>query len=267
MLGRINAFQKLKSDNLSGSSTILRMTIDWMLISLKEGVDGKSILDDLKAICLQHSSMALVQNLYHSFAAESVQEDLVHEWLETYGQHEADACRHFATYLSNMKSVLVHSNSSLLLSSLQSTTASLTIFCAESRPAFEGRLLAEALSRTHHRVYLVTDMGAFSMIPRVDILAFGCDSITTRGIVNKIGTAPLARIARLQGKQNYFVATSEKWLPFWDDSLLKREGATDEIYQGPLALQSENYYFDLTEPGEIDGVFLETGLKTDFYPC
>ncbi len=267
MLERINAFQKLIDDNLSGSSTILRMTIDWMLISLEDGVNGESILNDLQSICRHHASMALIHNLYRSFFAEPVNEGRIHEWLETYKRHEADACRHFASHLSNVKTVLVHSNSSLLLTSLKSTSTPLTIFCTESRPAFEGRVLAEALCGTQHTVYVISDMAAFSVIPRVDLLAFGCDSITEHGIVNKMGTAPLTQIARLRGKRNYFVATSEKWLPNWNDSLLKRQGPLEEIYHGPLAVQTENYYFDLTRPGEIDGVFWETGLKTDLYPC
>ena len=267
MLERINTFQKLIADNLSGSSSILRMTIDWILISLKEGVDGQSILDDLQSLCAHHPAMALLQNLHRSFTPQSLKESSIHEWLNTYRQHETDACRHFAGHLSNMKSVLVHSNSSLLLASLQSVAPSLSIFCTESRPAFEGRLLAETLSRTHHRVCLVSDMAAFSMIARVDALAFGCDSITSRGIVNKIGTAPLAQAARIEGKRNYFVATSEKWLPVWNDSLLTRQGSPQEIYDGSLSLPSTNYYFDLTGPGDIHGVFWENGLETGLYPC
>jgi len=267
MLGRVNVFQKLIRDNLSGSSTILRMTIDWMLISLKEGVTGESILNDLQSVCRHHPSMALIQNLYRSVGALSLNEERIHAWMETYRQHEAEACGHFARHLSNMKTVLVHSNSSLLFSSLQLVTTPLTVFCTESRPAFEGRLLAEALSRTHHTVYLISDMAAFSVLPRVDILAFGCDSITDHGIVNKIGTAPLTQSSRVHGKQNYFVATSEKWLPLWDDSLLERQGPPQEIYHGSLPVHSENYYFDLTRPGEIDGIFWETGLQTGLYPC
>jgi len=111
---------------------------------------------------------------------------------------------------------------------------------------------------------LITDMAAFSVVSRVEILAFGCDSVTPRGIVNKIGTAALAEIGQRQGRMNYFIGTTEKVLEAWEDDFLLRQGARDEIYDGNGSVHVENYYFDLTPPSNISGLFLETGISRMF---
>jgi translation initiation factor 2B subunit (eIF-2B alpha/beta/delta family) len=104
-------------------------------------------------------------------------------------------------------------------------------------------------------------MAAFSVIQRVELLAFGCDSITPRGIVNKLGTAALAEIGLRQGKLSYFLGTTEKILNSWNDDILLRQGSRDEIYKKDGSIQIENYYFDLTPPEFAGGLFLETGIS------
>jgi translation initiation factor 2B subunit (eIF-2B alpha/beta/delta family) len=139
------------------------------------------------------------------------------------------------------------------------------IFCTESRPALEGILLAEQLSRAGHTVTVTTDMGAFPLIRQVDALAFGCDALTKKGIVNKIGTSALAFAATAVGKNTFFVATSEKSAESWEDSFLLRNGSGDQIYAGKEGITVNNFYFDLTPPDYISGLYLENGLTKDTF--
>lgn len=183
----------------------------------------------------------------------------LNQWRDTYENHEKQACQHFAEYLSGKKSILVHSNSSLLLKTLQLVTQPLTIYCTESRPAREGITLAEELTGSKHKVILFTDIAAFRAISQIDILAFGCDVITTSGIVNKIGTAALAKAGHSAGKEACFVGTSEKIIKEWKDDFLQRQGPPAEIYQGKKPVEVHNFYFDVTPPEFVRYIFLETG--------
>ncbi len=63
---------------------------------------------------------------------------------------------------------------------------------------------------------------------------------------------------------NYFIGTAEKVLEYWNDDFLLRQGSRTEIYPGKNTMQVENYYFDLTPPSNIGGLFLETGLSRMF---
>ena len=259
------SYQTLLTDNTSGSSIILRNTFQWLHQVLGTNhPDAEEILTKLDLLSKAHPAMALLRNFCAEARRVKLRQPELDAWIETYRKHEEAACQQFTTHLSNFTNILVHSYSGMLYQSLKNVSNALNIFCTESRPAFEGRFLAERLSDTHHKVYLITDLAAFSVLPRVEMIAFGCDSITPRGIVNKIGTAPIAETAQRQGKINYFIGTSEKVLEDWDDNFLLRQGSREELYRGNPAVQVENYYFDLTSPPWVGGLFLETGLQGCF---
>jgi translation initiation factor 2B subunit (eIF-2B alpha/beta/delta family) len=255
------AYQALLADNHSGSSELFKATIEWIELALCAKQGEKQIMAALKQLGKTHPAMALLDNFCGFFRQIPLSTSRLHAWMQKYRKHEADACKNFASLLSNFTNILVHSNSGLLFKSIRSVSKTLNVFCTESRPAMEGRSLAEKLADSAHKVYLITDMAAFSVIPRIEVLAFGCDSITPRGIVNKLGTSALAEIAQRQGKMNYFVGTTEKILDHWNDDILLRQGSRDEIYDKNGSIQVENYYFDLTPPELLGGVFLETGIS------
>jgi translation initiation factor 2B subunit (eIF-2B alpha/beta/delta family) len=256
------SLSSLIHDTQAGSSELLRRTVDWTVASLKSGQSVDKTLNDLSYLCHSHSSMVLLQSFHKFFVRIPLNEARIKSWLDMYLKHEAAACQHLANHFTNFRNVLVHSNSGLLQTALRLVETPLNVFCTEGRPAFEGRVMAEKLARTRHKPYLITDMAAFSVISRVEALAFGCDALTSRGAVNKIGTSALAAAALHAGKKVYFLATSEKIVERWSEDFLLRQGTATEIYNGTEAIQVENYYFDLTPLNSISGIFLEGGITT-----
>ncbi|PWT92569.1 MAG: hypothetical protein C5B54_03310 [Acidobacteria bacterium] len=252
----------LINDTLSPSSELLRKMVDWALDALNAGQKSDKILNDISYLCRSHPSKVLLQSFHRFFLQIPLNANKIKSWFEMYLKHESSACQHFANHLANFKNILVYSSSGLLEYSLRAVSSPLNIFCTEGRPAMEGRMLAEKLARSRHKIYLISDMAAFSVIPRIEILALGCDAITTRGVINKIGTAALASAAQQAGKKAYFIGTSEKIADKWSEEFLLREGPKTEIYSGTEAVQVENYYFDITSSNLIDGIFLEGGLAT-----
>ena len=261
------SYQTLLTDNTSGSSGILKGTVAWLRQALASTPqDETEILRKLDLVSKAHPAMALLRSFSAHFHRVKLKQPELEAWIDLYQKHEESACQKFTSHLSNFTNILVHSYSGMLYESLKNVSNPLNIYCTESRPAFEGRLLAERLtSDTHHKVYLIADIAAFSVLPRVEITAFGCDSITPRGIVNKIGTAPIAETAQRQGRINYFIGTTEKVLDDWNDDFLLRQGLREELYKGNHTVQVENYHFDLTPPPYVGGLFLETGLQGCFY--
>jgi translation initiation factor 2B subunit (eIF-2B alpha/beta/delta family) len=258
-------FLSLLEDHESGSSQLLRKCVDWLNAALESGEDPEKIHAQLEQLCHEHSSMALLSNLNQFLHKVSLNAGRIRAWYEMVLKHESAACILFAEHLAGFKNILVHSNSGLLARSLENVNTPLNIFCTESRPAFEGRILAERLTGLGHRVCLVTDMAAFSLLHRIEVLALGCDSITPRGVVNKIGTAALAAAAADHGRKCYVVGTSEKWIDGWHQDFLLRQGPRKEVYDGVATIHVENYYFDLTPLELVNGIFIETGLAQMIY--
>jgi translation initiation factor 2B subunit (eIF-2B alpha/beta/delta family) len=259
----MTSLKELISNDTSGSSEILKRAIETINQSLDAGSRPIALLDDLTMLCNFHPSMVALSNLRKYLISKGISKGTIQSWFHTYQEHEESACQHFAAHLEQYDQVLVHSNSGLLLRSFQMMKRRIKIFCTESRPAFEGILLAQQLSRAGHNVTVTTDMGAFPLIRQMDALAFGCDGLTKRGIVNKIGTSALAFAARPIGKNTFFIATSEKFAENWEDTYLLRHGPGDQLYVGKEGISVQNFYFDLTPPEFVSGLFLEDGLRKD----
>lgn len=139
------------------------------------------------------------------------------------------------------------------------------VICLEARPQREGIDFAKRLAELEIDVTLVVDAAMAHFMDRVNIILFGADTISPRGLVNKIGTHTLALAADAHGVPAYGLAGTEKFLPA---SLLKRfeieQQDPREILNEPVhpRLNVINLYFDLTPLDFLAGVVTEHDVLT-----
>ena len=89
----------------------------------------------------------------------------------------------------------------------------LEVICAKSRPSLEGREQAALLMNCGLSVTLLEDAAAIEAAAHADLVLVGADMLTNRGLINKIGTRPMAMVAREAGVPFYTLCGSEKFLP------------------------------------------------------
>ena len=112
-----------------------------------------------------------------------------------------------ASLLPQTCSILTHCNMSgelvLIGSLLRDRGAKVRFFATETRPYLQGtRLTAWELERAGFEVHLLPDRGAGQVMDKglVDAVVVGSDRSTRRGdVVNKVGTYPLALLAKAKG--------------------------------------------------------------------
>lgn len=85
------------------------------------------------------------------------------------------------------------------------------VVCMVSDPGGEGRRTAEALSDGAGAVQLMEDADALESLPAEAVLV-GADAVTPEAVLNKVGTAALAREARDRGVTVYAVAGETKFI-------------------------------------------------------
>lgn len=166
--------------------------------------------------------------------------------------------------------VLTHSYSSTVVETLLASRKlgkSIRVFCTEGRPNLEGRRLARELAEAGIPVRLGVDAAMYSWIDEVDLVLVGCDAISKRGLVNKIGTTALARTvlgqSRIDRAKIYALADSEKIVP---TALAERVHipAKDpaEIWDLPRgSIEVVNRYFEMTPLAWLDGIVTESGVQ------
>jgi translation initiation factor eIF-2B subunit delta len=139
-----------------------------------------------------------------------------------------------------------------------STAESLAVSCAESLPGGEGRSLAEALAVKGIRTALFSDAGIGTALIDADALVLGADAVSSRGFINKVGSAAMVALARERGVPVFVLAGREKVVPAGAyDSLELGQGPAAEIaVESPVTVRNPYFERVVAQPG--DQVCLDT---------
>lgn len=168
--------------------------------------------------------------------------------------------------ISDGSRILTHSRSSTLLATFhlaRDRDRSFRVLCTESRPAYEGRVLARELHDKGVDTTLITDAALADFVSQVDLVMVGADSVSAQGLVNKTGTYGLALAASAQGVPFYALGGSEKFLPPNYPHLEIQPKDPQEVWKDrPKGVTVLNYYFDTTPLEHLSGLVTEKGLLT-----
>ncbi len=166
--------------------------------------------------------------------------------------------------LPSKGTVLTLSSSVAVLNSLLAARQNgynLRVICLESRPNFEGQVLAQHLSEGGLDVVLVIDAAAYTFLQETDLFVTGADSLTENGVINKIGTAGVASMARALGVIGYALCETKKIWPSKLDLPAILEQVPEEVWPRPATgVKVRNLYFDVTPWKYLAGAVTELGI-------
>jgi methylthioribose-1-phosphate isomerase len=149
----------------------------------------------------------------------------------------------------------------------------LKIFCAETRPYFQGaRLTASVAKDMGFDVTVITDnMPAFAIQhEKIDVFTSAADVVCQDGyIVNKVGTFQIAIVAKYFGIPYFASGSPDKGHP--DVSTVKIEMRDPEFVLQAMGVRTamkgvKGYYpsFDITPPELVSGVVTEIGIYSPY---
>ena len=152
------------------------------------------------------------------------------------------------------------------------------VIVLETRPYLQGaRLTAWELKQAGIEVAIATDnsMGIIMQREGVDLVIVGADRITRTGYVaNKVGTYPLALVAKEHGVPFYVAAPTSTFDLSTDrgDEIPIEIRASEEVTTifghriAPEGVSALYYAFDVTPPKLINGIITEKGVIYPPYP-
>src|SRR4029434_11125284 len=88
-------------------------------------------------------------------------------------------------------------------------------------PAYDGRLQAAALLAHGIAVDYSIDMALFERLPEAQDVLVGAETVFPGGLVNKLGTYPLAQMAQCNHVPIFSLCTSGKFLPAAATTLMR----------------------------------------------
>lgn len=178
-------------------------------------------------------------------------------------QAMAATLRQAAEHLSPYRNIMTYSRSATVMRALQHMAegrTSFRVFCSESRPGLEGQQLAFELASAGIKVTLGIDMALIGWLDDADVVVVGADTVSTAGIVNKIGTRQLLWAARELDIPRVVVCTSIKFLPeSYVATQGMREGDPEEIMPGTENVTVRNPYFESSPLDHVSFLITEEG--------
>jgi ribose 1,5-bisphosphate isomerase len=176
-----------------------------------------------------------------------------------------------AKRIRNGDLIMTHCNSSVAISILKEAKRQgkeFRVIATETRPRFQGRLTAKALSEAGIPVTLIVDSAARYFMPKVDKVIVGADVVTANGaVVNKIGTSQIALAAKEARVRVFVGAETYKFSPSTVlGELVEIEERPPEEVVPPEELSQlkgvtvANPAFDVTPPEFIDIIVTERGI-------
>jgi translation initiation factor 2B subunit (eIF-2B alpha/beta/delta family) len=104
------------------------------------------------------------------------------------------------------------------------------------------------------------DAAIATFIERADMALVGADSITARGVVNKLGTTNLALACRHAGIPCYVVADRHKWWPAAATPVFSQARPAAEVWSDPPpGVTIRNAYFECTPMTLFSAIVGEDG--------
>jgi len=163
--------------------------------------------------------------------------------------------------------VFTHCHSSTVMQILKEArkTKRFTVHNTEAQPRLQGRLTAKELSKANIKVVHYTDSAVRLALKEADVMFIGCDAITPKTIVNKIGSELFAEIAEKNHVPVYVCTDSLKFDPatlHGKKERLERRSPAEIWRHPPKHTKVVNYAFEKVNPKLISGIISELGIHT-----
>ncbi len=160
--------------------------------------------------------------------------------------------------LKSKKKIITISNSRTvkeILKLFKNDCDSLSVIVCESRPKYEGKILAKELAKYKIKVKFITEAMIAANVQEVDAALIGTDMILSSGnVVNKVGSNSLAIICK-HYKKPFYVAVDKSKISK-RKSFKQQKQNKSEIWDVKNGLVTvDNYYFEEIDKKLVTKIF------------
>ncbi|MFW6233547.1 MAG: hypothetical protein ACOC3Z_02705, partial [Nanoarchaeota archaeon] len=171
--------------------------------------------------------------------------------------------------IKNNSVIFTHCHSSTVIKALiyaKNKGKKFTIYNTETRPLYQGRKTSKELTKAGIKNYMFLDselgiaLSNEQGTKKTNIIFLGADALLKKGVVNKIGSEVIARIAKQEKIPVYILADSWKYT----NKKVKMEKRNfKEVWKNKTPkIKINNFAFELIEKKYITGIITEKGKMT-----
>lgn len=236
----------------------------------------REILTVGRALMRSHPTMAPLVNLvngllwrleetHDSETAQRLVDETTNDFRRRLHVHEAAIAETTLRLISEEARILTIGRSTTVRAALrhaQRAGRRPRVICTESRPAGEGRMLAGELAASGIHTTLITDASAAAHVAHCHLVLVGADLISGDGLINRVGTYPLALAAHATGVPMYTLCSSEKLLPPGYRLPSQQPQPPNQLWpEAPPGITVQTAYSDRTPLDLLTGIISERGIS------
>ena len=156
--------------------------------------------------------------------------------------------------------VLTHCHSSFVVKALVKNKKRIKeVIVTETRPRDQGVRTAKELLKNGIHVSFIIDSAISDFIGRADVVVVGADALRREGLVNKVGTHPLALVAK-ENKKPFYVITSSFTTDKRKKIVMEQRPPSELGHSDLKDARIFNPAFDITPWKYVTGVVTEKGV-------
>jgi ribose 1,5-bisphosphate isomerase len=260
----LNEFiNKIKSLEIQGAKEIAIESLKFLRNLAKEKGYDKEFDNAAKKIEKARPTAVVLHNCLEILMKDKNTET-INKLLIKLNQANKEIAKRGSILIKDGYKIMTHCHSGEALSVIKQAWKEgkkITVYATETEPKHQGIKTARELAELKIPVVLIIDSAVEFFIRDVDIVMVGCDAIRKEGVVNKIGTYPMAVVAKEHKKPFYVVGNTLKLDK--RKKLIIEERSPHEVYiEHMKTLEVKNPAFDITPLKYVKRIICEKGIMT-----
>ena len=243
----------IKEVKIQGASNIAKAAL-----KAYEMVSSKSSKRKLLSL---RSTEPMMENVLKMIDKKPYKEILKH-----FDEAQASINKYIFKLIKNNDVIFTHCHSTNVVNALiyaKKKGKKFEVYNTETRPLYQGRKTARELKKAGIKVTMFIDSALGVALSKeqgtkkVDKVLFGADALLKKGIINKIGSETIARIAKSEKIPVYVVADSWKFTK--KKIPLENRGLKEVWDKYPKKIKIKNPAFEFVPKKYISGIVSEYG--------
>jgi len=243
---------------------IKKVKIQGATDTAKAGIEAYLIKDDKKSInkiLSARPTEPLLQNSIKKLKESENPKQEARKILAYIKQSKQEIAKIGSKLIKNNMKVFSHCHSTTVINILKyakkNRKKKFIVYTTEVEPLLQGRKTAKDLAKVKIKTIVVPDLAAEQYLKECDILLFGVDAFTQKGIANKIGTSSLCKLAKEFKIPRYSCGAS---LKFAKKIKLEKRDPKEVWNENNKYISVENPAFDFIKKKLLTGVISEFGI-------
>lgn len=228
------------------------------------GIKAATLTDDKKILSqIAHArpTEPLLQNSIEIISNSKIPHSKAEQLIKYIKDSRKKIAEEGSKLIKNDMNVFSHCHSSTVIDIIKYAKhvrkLDFTVYTLEVEPLLQGRKTARELAKEGIKVVIFPDLAAETAIRGCDLFLFGVDAFTKEGVVNKIGTNLLSKLAKEYQTPNYSCGVSLKFAKSVKMEYRSGKEVWDERNKN---IQPVNPAFDFTPKKNLKGVISELGV-------